>query len=128
MLGDETGPINTLSLNSCVQSGYSPEGYHLLCAGIVDKCWCEKQSLEDDVKEEIASWLKVKSDLLTHIKTYAIPHALPMQDHPPPLADYHHPRIANVYLAGELVDAASIDGALESGKKIAARIIRDLDL
>jgi hypothetical protein len=128
MLGDGTGPINTLSLISAVQPAYSPEDFHLLSASIVDPAWMSKDSLEEDVKEEISHWLKIPKTHFIHLKTYDIPGALPMQDHPPPLSDYHHPRLANVYLAGELVDGASINGALASGRKIAERIIRDLNL
>jgi phytoene dehydrogenase-like protein len=123
MLGSPDGPINNLSIDSAVQPTYAPEGKHLISASVVDQKWQKSQDLAKKVGEQIHKWLGAHPE---HLRTYSIEAALPTQNHPPPLLDYHHPRHKHVYLAGELVDSASINGALYSGKRIAQKIISDL--
>ena len=86
----------------------------------------DKTELKQAVQKQAAKWLGIPHSELSFIKAYNIERALPLQDHPPPLADYHHPRIAGTYLAGEIVDSASINGSLASGRHMALRILRDM--
>ncbi len=125
MLGDLKGPVNNLSIDSAVQPSYAPKGQHLLSATVVDNKWQKIRDLESCVQQQISDWLGAKP---SHLNTYVIKTALPSQDHPPPLVDYHHPRHEGIYIAGEVVDSASINGALASGKKIAHKIINDLSV
>lgn len=123
VLGNDKGPINNLSIDSAVQPSYAPKGKHLLSATVVGEKWQHDSRLQEKVKKQIKGWMGVTPQ---HLHTYVIETALPTQDHPPPLLDYHHPRHEGIYLAGEVVDSASINGALLSGKKIAKKIKWDL--
>ena len=123
VLGNNELPINNLTIDSAVQPSYAPEGKHLLSVTVVGEKWQSKPNLEQFVQRQIQNWIKITPK---HIRTYVIETALPTQDHPPPLVDYHHPRHKNIYLAGEVVDSASINGALASGKNIAQKIKLDL--
>ncbi len=125
MLGNRQGPINNLSIDSAVQPTYAPKGKHLLSATVVDPKWQKAPDLENRVRDQILHWTNAKPE---HLRTYVIETALPTQDHPPPLVDYHHPRLKGVYLAGEVVDSASINGALASGRHLADKIQSDLSL
>lgn len=123
MLGSYKGPINNLSIDSAVQPTYAPAGKHLISATIVDQKCQKDPDLEKRVRKQVQDWTKAEPE---HLRTFVIETALPTQDHPPPLVDYHHPSYHGVYLAGEVVDSASINGALASGRKIAHKIKSDL--
>lgn len=123
VLGDAQQPINNLSIDSAVQPSYAPKGKHLISATVVGEKWQHKSNLQELVEKQIKNWMGVTPH---HLRTYVIETALPTQDHPPPLVDYHHPRHEGIYLAGEVVDSASINGAIASGKRIAHKIKSDL--
>lgn len=123
MLGNNQGPLNNLSIDSAVQPTYAPKGKHLISATVVDQKWQKAPDLEKRVRKQIQEWMQAEP---AHLRTFEIETALPTQDHPPPLVDYHHPRYQGIYLAGEVVDSASINGALASGRKIAHKIKSDL--
>lgn len=125
MLGNHDGPINNLSIDSAVQPSYAPKGKHLISATVVDQEWQNNPLIKEKVCFQIHEWLNIHA---RHLRTYHIKSALPSQAHPPPLVDYHHPRLPHVYLAGELVDSASLNRALASGKKTAYKILNDLVL
>lgn len=113
---------NTVVLTHAAPS-YAPAGKHLISTSV----------LTDDVREsQVRQALQmfyghVVADF-EHVATVAVPHATPVQ--PPPLGDLRRAvRIRDgVYVAGAHRDTASTQGALVSGRRAAAAVLRELHL
>jgi predicted NAD/FAD-dependent oxidoreductase len=61
-----------------------------------------------------------------HLLTYRIPHALPAQA-PPALSPVEKParRSPGLYVCGDYLDTASIQGAMASGRRAAEAVLKD---
>lgn len=119
------GVINNLHVASAVSPDVAPPGQHLIsvsCLGTHD----DPFALRDRVKKEARRWFGERVDRWSPLRHYAIRHALPAQPvgalEPP-----HRPvRRDGVYLCGDYLDHASIDGALASGRRAAEAVVDDL--
>ena len=112
-----SGPVANLCVPNHIQASYAPDGFDLISATVVDPKWFKKDNIETLVKENVASIFKIDSKELSFLKKYFIKHALPSQKFRPPLEGcLSLEGYAKVFLAGELVGQASINGALSSGR------------
>ena len=126
--GDGHGPVNHVCVPSTVCPSYAPEGKHLVSCSIVGS-EAEIDALRDEdllprVRTQMAEWFGASVDAWKHLRTVKIPRSLPDQS-PPHLSPAQRPvRIGeSVYMAGDWLDNASINGAMESGRRVAERII-----
>jgi phytoene dehydrogenase-like protein len=116
-LGND-GPITNLCIPNHIQPSYAPKGFDLISATVVDPEWQKKPDLEKFVEENVSSWLSVPEESLSLVKSYHIKHALPLQKAPPMFEDEIKMKgFKRVFLAGEMVQPPSINGALVSGRK-----------
>ena len=124
--GDGAGPANHVAVLSNVQPGYAPAGRTLISASVVaphDRS--PHDQLETRVRLQLREWFGARVDDWRHIRTDVIEHALPNEDAPAPRRPVTT-RAAGVFVAGDHVDNASINGALESGRRAAEAVLSSL--
>jgi phytoene dehydrogenase-like protein len=125
--GDGTGPANHVAVISNVQPQYAPPGRSLISASVVAP---NDPSLNDSilvprVRSQLREWFGGQVDDWRHIRTDFIEHALPSED-APALAMPRRSvmtKADRVFVAGDHVDNASINGALESGRRAAEAVL-----
>lgn len=124
--GDSTGPINNLCVPSQVSSKYAPPDRSLVSVTVLGD-HTDEQRLLADVRLQLAAWFGDSVESWRHIKTYAIPYALPAQA-PPALQPVAKPtQISDsLFVCGDHCDTASINGAMASGRRTAEAVIEVL--
>ena len=80
--------------------------------------------LQHEVREQLRDWFGSAASVWRHLQTYRIPFALPNQV-PPALSPVEKPamRSDGVFVCGDYLDTASIQGAMASGRRAADQII-----
>lgn len=125
-------PVRNLVALDQVAPGYAPEGMSLVSATVLDgegfrAAEVAADELERRVRRQLGGWFgAAEVERWRHLETYRIPHAQPAQ--PPGFRDRHRatPKLREgLYLAGDWVEDASIDGALRSGRRAAEAILAD---
>jgi phytoene dehydrogenase-like protein len=122
--GEGKGFINSLCFPSHVAPGYAPKGKTLASVtlmGIPDQ---SDQQLEAVVRAQLTEWFGTSAKDWRHLRTYRIPHALPMQV--PPVSNPVS-RAAQIrpglFVCGEYQNVASIQWAMVSGRNAAETVI-----
>ncbi len=123
--GDRGGVVNHAVVMSDVAPSYAPEGRALVAANLVGSTVGDDGELEGMVRAELAKWWPSAAVAKwRHLRTYRISRALPVRW---PL-EVREPRRAagGWWVAGDHVATASIDGAMRSGREVAAALQRDV--
>lgn len=121
--GTSQGPINNIAFPSLIQPSYAPKLKTLVSASVIDTEWQKNPDLIVNAKAQLSGWFKVPENKWEFLKRYTIPHALPDQKNPPALKDkYIIDRSPDIFLCGEYVENASLNGACASGRKAAEAI------
>lgn len=100
---------------SAVSPALAPPGNHLLSATVLAPGGLDEKELLDAVRGELSGMLQIPSGQLAPLGHTMIPYGVPQQ---PPGALAALPResgISNVWLAGDQITCACIEGALRSG-------------
>jgi phytoene dehydrogenase-like protein len=123
-----SGVINNLHVASAVSPEVAPAGQHLICVSCLGEAR-DVLGLRDRVRAEARRWFGQSVDRWSPLRHYLIRHALPSQ----PVGGLEPPRRSvrsshGVYLCGDYLDQASIDGALVSGRRTAEAVAADLRL
>lgn len=122
--GGGRGPITTLAVMSHVAPGYAPEGQHLISISVVGYDLRDAGSLVSAVRAQARRWFGPMAEEWRPLRHYHIEHALPAVQ---PLEPSAPPEIApGIYVCGDWRATASINGALESGRRAAEAVLRDL--
>lgn len=123
--GEARGPINHLAVVSNVCRSYAPPGAHLVCANVVGEA-ANDPSANDAVVDQLCEWFGESARRWERLASYRIPHSLPDQT-PPALAQWQRTvRIRKgLYVCGDHVDQASINGAMTSGRRAAEAVLAD---
>ena len=121
--GDGTGRINNLCFPSQVSSSYAPDGKTLVSVTVLDNSVPIEQ-IQSDVECQLVDWFGKVAMNWTHLKSYTIDYALPVQS-PPGLDPVEKPNKVRqgIYICGDHCDTASINGAMASGRRAAESII-----
>ena len=126
--GPTAGPVNHLAVMSLVSPAYAPPGAHLICANIVGSAPETDEAmeaLESDVRVQMRRWFGNQVNTWGALGGYPIAFALPMQ------ASFQPPRVAptdsGIFLCGDYIASASIQGALVSGASAAAAVATAFD-
>jgi phytoene dehydrogenase-like protein len=125
--GDGAGPVNNVAVPSAVASSYAPPGAALVSATVLGSPVPDDAALEAAVRAQLAGWFGATTRRWRHLRTYRIPFAQPEQA-PPALTPWRRAvrlRPA-LYVCGDHRDNASINGALESGRRAADAVLEDL--
>ncbi len=126
--GEGRGPVNNLAVMSEVAPSYAPEGQALVSVSVLETAE-DSEALEARVREQLTEWFGGGVAKWRHLRTYAIPHALPAQS--PELLEEPHRRVRmspGLYACGDYRENGSIDGAMVSGRRAAEALLRDRDL
>jgi phytoene dehydrogenase-like protein len=120
--GENAGPINNLCVMSAVAPTYAPDGRALLSVSVLGSS--DAANVEAGVRQQLQDWFGgVDWELLRH---ETIRHALPAQV-PGARALPSHPRVqSGLYLCGDHLGNASIQGDMVAGRRAAEALIEDL--
>ncbi len=126
--GDGAGPVNNVAVPSVVAAGYAPPGAALVSATVLGNPPQDDATLEGSARAQLARWFGASVRRWRHLRTYRIPFAQPEQA-PPALTPWRRPvRLRpGLYVCGDHRDNASINGALESGRRAAEAVLEDLE-
>lgn len=116
--GTGKGRINNIAVLSNVSSNYGPAGKTLLSVSLIGLH--EEKKLPDLIKAELEDWFGPVVKNYVHLRTDRIRQALPEQS--PGHAQPGFLKIDDVYLCGDHVTTASIEGAIISGQKTGAAL------
>ncbi|WP_254537675.1 NAD(P)/FAD-dependent oxidoreductase [Halomarina litorea] len=116
---------NQVAPLSDVAPEYAPDGQQLLSATYLGTPDATDEELTERTRETLAAWFPVRNfDELTHLRTERVEFAQFAQ--PPGFRDTL-PAVdapdGPVYLAGDYTEWSSINGALESGKRVADAVV-----
>ena len=127
--GNQSGYVNHLCVPSIVQPAYAPEGKHLFSVSIVQPYNMEEEKLLGIVKAELRDWFGYAVNSWEHLKTYQIPNALPHLKSIKPL-DKNKIKAykPGIYITGDHLYHASIQGSLEYARNLANALSWDLVL
>jgi phytoene dehydrogenase-like protein len=126
--GEGRGPVNNLAVMSEVAPSYAPRGQALVSVSVLETA-DESETLEARVREQLSGWFGAAVAKWKHLRTYAIPHALPTQT--PEMLEEPHRRVRlspGLYACGDYRENGSIDGAMVSGRRAAEALLRDRGL
>jgi len=119
---DADGPIDNLTVPSDVTAGYAPSGRSLITVSVRGD-W-SGESVENAVKRQAAGWCGRAVDGWRHLATVEVPRALPDESPAARRSRPTSPRLADrLWMCGDHCGAASINGALASGRRCAEAIL-----
>jgi phytoene dehydrogenase-like protein len=117
--GSGEGLINNVCVLSDAAPSYAPEGQSLLSVSVLGLP--DDHQLVDKVRTELAAWFGPDAASWRHLRTDRIRRALPQQ--PPDATAPLSTNEAGVWLSGDYLSSASIEGAVLSGQHTAAAIL-----
>ena len=122
--GDGTGPVNHLACVSVVAPSYAPPGSHLVSASVVGHAATRPDAeLEAGARAQLAGWFGADVASWRLLRCVRVPDSLPRQAPPTSRAEVTvtSPR-PGLWIAGDHVATASIQGAMLSGRRTAEAI------
>ena len=124
--GEGRGPINNLCVPTVAAPTYGPGEQSLVSVTVLGISNSPDQLLAD-VRTQLEEWFGAAVKQWRHLRTYAIPYALPTQA-PPALSipERPVPWQPGIYVCGDHRDNASIQGAMVSGRRAADAVMHDL--
>ncbi len=124
--GESHGPINNVCVPSQVSTTYAPQGKSLVSVSVIGDPKLDDVALEVSVRSQLIDWFGAATNQWRHLKTYRIREALPSQ-FPPALAEVERPaKLAEgIFACGDYRDTASIQGAMSSAKRAAAKVLAE---
>jgi phytoene dehydrogenase-like protein len=114
--GDGSGPIQTLVTLSQVARAYAPPGDELISISVVNPEDLAAGDLEWRVRRQLIEWYGIGAANWQHLRTVHVPEALPA-------ARESASAPSGVLLAGDQYGWASLDAALESGRRAAEQVL-----
>lgn len=130
--GLQRGLINNICIPSQVAPSYAPPNKALISITVlapgkpVDTP--EDTLFAKQVQQELESWFGSQARHWKHLKTYAIPRALPHCDHVSDTSPLEHTAASPcpIYVCGDYRNTPSFNGAMRSGRLAAEAILHDL--
>lgn len=123
--GTGKGPINNMSFPSQVAPSYAPKDKTLVSVSVLDEAakGMSAAELELSVHDQLANWFGQQAESWRLVKNWHIKYALP-ETSPTHLEPVQKPaqHSSGVYVCGDAYDTASIQGAMESGRRAAESI------
>lgn len=132
---DAAPTINNICFPSQVSKTYAPEGMSLASITVVpqpyismEECY-DDETLESSVRMQLKEWFPDNSDRNMQpidewelLRIYRIPYAQPAQV-PPYKIDLEIQLEENIYVVGDHRGTATLNGAIESGRRAAKKLI-----
>ena len=118
------GPIDNLTVPSAVAAGYAPAGKSLVYVSVRGDWEGTSDKLPDAICRQAAGWLGSQVNTWRHLTTITVPLALPVET---PIVRRARPAAARIgpglFLCGDHLTTASINGAMAAGRLIAEDIL-----
>jgi phytoene dehydrogenase-like protein len=125
--GEGRGPVTNLCVLSSVAPGYAPPGAALVSATVLGALETDTERQRTAVLEQMREWFGSSVRRWRHLRTYQLPHALPLQ---PPITDAQPTPFVRhgktLVACGDYFGNASIEGALVSGRLAAEETLKVL--
>ncbi len=123
--GEGLGVVNNLCVPSLVAPTYAPPGAALISATVLGIPAIDDHQLESSVRQELQEWFGNQVQTWRHLRTYRLPFALPAQS-PPALSPVAKSprRCEGLWVCGDYLDTASIQGAMVSGRRAAEDVLQ----
>ena len=120
--------INHVAFPSLVQSTYAPKDKVLASVNILGKTDVQGQELVRIVQHELEAWFGWSVRHWKHLRTYSIPKAFLTPTLPIPIEESFGIQTTadGVILCGDYTGTSSIEGAIQSGRIAAKRIIDEI--
>lgn len=118
--GDRSGPVNNATIMTAVSSAYAPRDRRLVSATVIDPDWIDHPDALELTRLQIQDWFPSPISEWRFLKEYDIRSALPRQ------TEFHNKPLilqSGLYQCGDHCGLASLNTALETGKKVAEAII-----
>jgi phytoene dehydrogenase-like protein len=124
--GDGSGLVQSVSLPSLASRSYGSDGHHLIAVTLLEYNEEDEHDLEAMVREQMTEWFKEQANKWRYLKVYRIKNALPIQT--PDRFQSARPAEVRpgIYRCGDYMSVASIDGAIESGRRAAEAVLEHL--
>jgi len=124
LAADDDGPVNDLAVTSDVAPGYAPAGAACVAVSLRGYPTDTDAALDAAVRAQLRGWFGRAVDDWQPLAVHRIPYAQPRQD----VADLdvlaRDPRVdARTWVCGDHLDTGSIQGALVSGRRVAAALL-----
>lgn len=119
--GTGSGLVNNVCVPSDVAPGYAPPGQALVSVSVLGML--EFANLESQVLAELAAWFGSDVHTWRHLRTERIERALPEQAPGVGLAGPGYHKHAGIFVCGDHLWSASIEGAIISGLRTADAIL-----
>jgi phytoene dehydrogenase-like protein len=126
VLNGSRGQINSLAVLSEVAPSYAPPGKALVSVTVPGVPTRDPQQILIPVREQLRRFYGRAVEKWKPLKTYLIPHALPVVEK----LEWCKPaRLSpNLYVCGDWRATPSINGAMESGRRAAEELLKDAGL
>jgi phytoene dehydrogenase-like protein len=122
---DAQGPIDNLTVPSDVVGGYAPAGKATVCVSVRSDWSGTDAELPAAVVWQAAGWFGAAAGEWRHLRTVRVPRALPDESPAGRRLRPAAPRLApGLFICGDHCAAASINGALTSGRLCAEAILQ----
>lgn len=123
--GTGRGRVNHVVVMSDVAPGYAPAGETLLSVSVLGEAPQDDATLAAGVRNELTEWFGAVVTEWRVLRIYRVRRALPVRW---PLARRAAAAVRpGVWVAGDFLNSASIQGAMESGDGAAAAILGEAD-
>ena len=122
--GGDVGPVDNLTVPSDVAAGYAPPGATLVTVSIRGDWLGADGDLPEAVRRQARPWFGDSVRSWEHLATIHVPRSLP--DESPAARRTRPPRpglATGLWICGDHCAAASINGALGSGRRCAAAML-----
>lgn len=125
--GDSRQGVQNLVVLDQVSPSYGANGRHLISVSLPGAGDVEDDVLEGQVRAQLTEWYGEEVDRWDRLATYRIRHGQPEQ-----LPGFRKRRAlgpqrpGGVYVCGDWLESASLNGALLSGRRTAEAVLKDL--
>ena len=127
--GDETGAVQTATVISDVAPEYAPSGKSLISVSVSESQSTESlEELDLAIREQLTGWFGAEVARWERLGVYEIPYALPCSAMNPVIESIKATEfgaIDGVYVCGDHRESPSIQGAMNSGLRVAAEILQN---
>ncbi|GAA5507863.1 NAD(P)/FAD-dependent oxidoreductase [Novipirellula caenicola] len=121
--GDESGPIQTAAVMSNVAPRYAPSDQHLISVSTELSQDIDPDSLDQSLRPQLIHWFGEQAGEWRRLQIYHVPFGLPKVTLDPVTQPVTTDR-EGVFVCGDHRETPSIQGAMNSGLRVAQAILR----
>lgn len=116
--GSDDGPVNHLCVLSDVQPSYAPPGSALISVSLLGVSSATDDGVDADVRAQLVRWYGSQVRNWKRLRVDRIARALPCMSAQAQRAE----RIGDLFVCGDHVATPSIQGAMDSGRRVAEQV------